>query len=77
MLFATCFGIPGIFFALFLLLIDLSSLDSFGKPYLYPFAPFNKHFAKESLLKDGIKKEKFRMPILTNKNKIRSRTWKK
>jgi len=73
MLFATCFGIPGIAFALFLLVIDIASLDSFGKPYLYPFAPFNKLFAKQALIKQNIKKVTKRMPILTNKNRTRSR----
>lgn len=74
MLLATCFGIIGIFFAIFILLIDICSINSFGKPYLYPFTPFNKRFAEEAIIKKGIKKETKRMPLLTNKNYTRSRS---
>ena len=40
---------------MFFFVIYLSSLKSFGKPYLYPFAPFNFEGIKDTLLKQNIK----------------------
>ena len=73
MLFATLAGIIGVFLAGFLLTINLSSLSSIKKPYLYPLIPLNKKFLFSSLGKDSIKKDNKRMPILTEKNYIRSK----
>lgn len=73
MIFATFSGIIGIFIAGFLLIIHLSSLYSFGKPYLYPLIPLNKEFLKKVLIKVKKQKDNKRMPILTNKNYTRSR----
>ena len=70
MLLATFMGIVGIFFAGILLTVKLTSLRSFGKPYLYPFIPLNKKFLINSIFK---RKNKFRMPILTDKNYTRSK----
>ena len=67
-LFATFEGLVGIFLANILLIIDLSSLSSFKKPYLYPLIPFNKKFLKSVLIKEKIEKNTKRMPILTDKN---------
>ena len=68
MIFATCFGIPGIFLCGILFVIILSDMKSFGKPYLYPIAPFNGNMLKNVLVKLNIKKEKKRNPLLTDKN---------
>ena len=76
MLFATLAGIIGVFLAGFLLTINLSSLSSIKKPYLYPLIPLNKKFLFSSLGKDSIKKDNKRMPILTDKNYTRSKLWK-
>ena len=73
MLFATLAGIIGVFLAGFLLTINLSSLSSIKKPYLYPLIPLNKKFLLSNLGKDSIKKDNKRMPILTNKNYTRSK----
>lgn len=73
MLFATFFGIYGIFLCGTLLILELADMKSFGKPYLYPIAPFNLEFFTENIFKKNIKKVSNRMPILTNKNKKRSR----
>ena len=78
MLFATILGLPGLYFCIFLFVIYLSSLKSFGKPYLYPFAPFNFEGIKDTLLKQNIKEIKKRNPLLTDKNITRSKNlWKK
>lgn len=72
MLFASIAGIIGIFFAGIILIAHLSSLKTGAKPYLYPLAPFNKTFFKEVLLKNNIKNEDKRMPVLTDRNYTRS-----
>lgn len=72
MVFAALAGITGIVFASFLLIGHLSSLKTVSKPYLYPFAPFNKEFFKQVLIKSSITKDSKRMPILTDTNYTRS-----
>lgn len=72
MLFASIAGIIGIFFASIILTAHLCSLKTLSRPYLYPLVPFNKKFFKSVLIKNNIKKENKRMPILTNKNYTRS-----
>lgn len=73
MLGATLAGIIGVFLAGFLLIINLASLSSIKKPYLYPLIPLNKKFLLKSIGKSSIKKSNKRMPILTNKNYTRSK----
>ena len=76
MILATCFGIPGIFMAVFILLITIIDLDSFSYPYLYPIAPLNITFLTRFLFKLNIKKDNKRPKIITNNN-TRSKLWKK
>lgn len=73
MIFATCFGIPGIFLCGILFIIKLADLKSFGKPYLYPLAPFNLNNIKNVLFKKNIKHNKYRNKLLTNINYKRSK----
>ena len=73
MLFATTGGMIGIFLAGILLITNISSLSSIGKPYLYPLIPLNKKFLKGALFKTNIEKDNKRMPILTDKNYTRSK----
>lgn len=73
MLFATTLGIVGIFFAGILLTVKLTSLNPFGKPYLYPLIPLNKHFLLNGIIKRNKKNDNLRMPILTNTNYTRSK----
>ena len=68
MILATCFGIPGIFMAVFILLITIIDLDSFSYPYLYPIAPLNITFLTRFLFKLNIKKDNKRPKIITNNN---------
>lgn len=51
MIFASLLGIVGIYFCSFLFIVILSSYKSFGKPYLYPFAPINFKVLKDSLIR--------------------------
>lgn len=73
MLFASIAGIMGMFFAGIILIAHLSSLKTGAKPYLYPLSPFNRIFFKEVLIKNDIRKDNKRMPVLTNKNYTRSK----
>ena len=77
MIFATTAGMIGIFLAGILLITNLCSQSSLGKPFLYPLIPLNKKFLKQVMFKEKIEKENKRMPILTNKNYTRSNLWKK
>ena len=72
MLFATFLGLPGLIFAGFLFIILTCSIKSFGKPYLYPIAPFNFNVLNHGLFNSSIKSDKYRNPLLTDKNKKRS-----
>ena len=74
MVLATLMGIVGIFFAGILLTVRLSSLRSFGKPYLYPFIPLDKKFLFNSIIKRKEDKDNSRMPILTDSNYTRSKS---
>ncbi len=63
---AIFFGIYGLFIGFGLLIINLSSITSFGYPYTYPFVPFVKEDILDSLIKVE-KKEKKRNPLLAKK----------
>ena len=73
MIFATTAGIAGITFCGFLFIIVMSSMKSFGKPYLWPFAPFNLNFARKSIFKKHINNDTSRNPLLTDTNFKRSK----
>ena len=72
MICATIFGIPGIILCGFVFIIILNDMKSFGKPYLYPIAPFNGNLFAKAFFKRNIKKEIYRNPLLTDKNYKRS-----
>ncbi len=74
MIFASLFGIPGIIFASFLFILILNDMKSFGKPYLYPLAPFNFNLFAKAIFKKNIKKETKRNPLLTDKNFERNKS---
>ena len=62
---AILFGLYGIFIGFALLIINISSITSFGYPYTYPFVPFIKSDIKDSLIKaDG---KKLRNPLISKK----------
>ena len=45
------FGLYGLVIGAFLIVANLCNVDSFGKPYLFPIAPFNKNYFFKTLLK--------------------------
>lgn len=62
-------GIYGLFIGLSLLIINISSITSFGYPYTYPLVPLIKSDIKDSLIKINDKSNK-RNPLLTkNRNR--------
>ena len=73
MISSTIIGLPGIAFCGFLFIITMSGLKSFGKPYLYPFAPFDLKLALKTIFKKEQKDNKRRIPYLTNINIKRSK----
>ena len=66
MIMASLAGTIGIFASTIFLIVHLSSLHTLGKPYLYPFVPFNKDILKQSLIKVSLKKQKRSFPIKEN-----------
>lgn len=58
MIISSLFGIIGLIIGLQFLLIDISSIDSFGKPYTLPTSPFLKGQIGNSFIKSSIKKLK-------------------
>lgn len=69
MILATMFGIWGILIGTIILFVRLYSLKSLGKPFLYPFLPFNKQEQKDAIIKVNNRGEKYRNPLLTNNEK--------
>lgn len=63
---ASILGIYGILLILIIFLINLSSYNYLGMPYLNPFAPPDKERLKDSIIKFPTRKIKKRNPILTN-----------
>lgn len=74
MIFATVFGMYGVYIGGILLLSRLVSLNTFGKPYLAPFAPIILSEQNDAIIKTPNNgKVKKRNPLLTTKNRIRGR----
>lgn len=71
MFLAAFFGIYGIFLGMLLLVLSLARINNYGKPYLYPFAPFYKKDLEDSIVFVH-QKEKRRNKYLT-KNIIRGK----
>lgn len=63
---ASIYGMYGVFIAFVLLIINLSSIYSFGLPYTFPIAPFNASYIKETLFSVKKRKNKFRSKYLSN-----------
>lgn len=60
-------GIYGLFIGFAMLVINLSSISSFGYPYTYPFVPFVKSDINDSVIKIDSKQNN-RNPLLAKKN---------
>lgn len=70
MILASLFGIVGFVMGLMLMLINLCSIKTFGKPYTLPMMPFVKEAQDNALFKTEISKMKKRPSYLT-KNVVR------
>ena len=66
-------GIIGVVMVFIYFIIHVSSLDSFGVPYLAPYAPTNTTGLKDSFIKFPIKKLTRRNSYLSN-NSIKQRS---
>lgn len=64
-------GIFGIMIAGVMLVIYLASLDSYGAPYLAPYAPYIKADTKDGIFKSGVREMKTRPESIPNINKRR------
>lgn len=73
MLGASLMGVVGVVVVLILFLIKISSLESFGKPYLLPYVPTVKSGLKDSIIKFRTKLQKQREPFLSD-NIIKQRS---
>jgi len=74
MILASLFGIYGIFLGSLFLIIKLSSMHSFHKPYLAPFSPLLLKEQEDAFIRlNNVNQTKFRNPLLTKKNRIRGR----
>lgn len=51
LVFTIIFGLYGLVIGSFIIIGSLCNVDSFGKPYLYSIAPFNKNYFLKTLLK--------------------------
>ena len=70
LIFASFLGIVGLVFASFLFIIIISSLKSFGKPYLYPVAPLGNSKIKDSFIVPKVSELK-QDPILSKDEVIK------
>lgn len=62
----TTMGVLGIFIIFIYFIINICSLNSFGKPYLIPYVPASINGIKNSIIKFPIKDRKKRNEYLTN-----------
>lgn len=67
---ASISGIIGIFIGIILLITELTSIDSYGYPYMYPTSPFNKLDEENNIVLTKKYKFKFRN-MLTSKSNIK------
>ncbi|WP_089739897.1 spore germination protein [Gracilibacillus ureilyticus] len=71
MIMAATFGLFGIFIGLLILTLHLSSLRSFGIPYMSPFAPFISNDQKDAVFRAPRWKLRTRPRLINQRNTIR------
>lgn len=64
LVFTIIFGLYGLVIGSFLIVVNLCNVESFGKPYLFPIAPFNMNYLFKTLLKKD--KDTKRNKMLSN-----------
>ena len=70
MILSSIFGIIGFIVGTTLIIVNLCSIKSFGKPYLIPIVPFYKEEAlSDSIIKKSIKKIKVKKTFLKKEKK--------
>ncbi|MEG2457539.1 MAG: spore germination protein [Bacilli bacterium] len=74
MILSGLFGILGLIIGCFLLLANLCTIKSFGKPYLLPFSPFYKNEQSNALTRKNIKNIKYRKRYLSSTNLVKNRS---
>ena len=67
-------GLYGVMIAGLVLIIYLASLDSYGAPYLAPYAPYIKSDTKDGIFKSSVRDMKLRPRSIPNINKQRLKT---
>jgi len=67
---AAFYGILGVLFGFLYFLIKINNTKSFTKPYFYPITPFDKTYLYKTILKNPIKDDTKRSPILS-KNQVK------
>ena len=78
MIISAMFGIIGFIVGMQFLLLDITSIKSFGKPYTLPAAPLYIKESEDAFLKKSITKLKKRPSYITKKNIVRENSlWKK
>ena len=73
LIFASFFGLYGIFIASIFFLINVISIKSLNAPYFAPIAPFNKAYFFKTILKRKDSKNTRRSELLTNDNLTRGK----
>lgn len=71
---AALYGIIGILLALLYFLIRINDIYSFGKPYFFPIAPFEKTYFKKTVVRGKMKNDTKRSAMLTNKDKTKMKS---
>jgi len=65
---AALLGIYGIVLTGIFFIIKLSSIETFGKPFMFPFAPFNLKEQKDAIIRLSKDKLWNRNPLTAKKN---------
>lgn len=65
------FGLYGLYMALFIFLIQISSITTVNIPYSYPLAPFDLTYIHKTIFRNAKEKDKKRSKVLTDKNYIK------
>ncbi|MBC8589407.1 spore germination protein [Paratissierella segnis] len=71
LLLGTIAGLYGVTLGLLVGATNMVSLKSFGTPYMWPYAPYNKEGMKDSIIKTQIKKLNFRPKVISNKDSMK------
>ena len=64
-------GLYGIVCGISIILVHLISLKSFGVPYMYPIAPYDKEGMKDFIFMRSVKETNYRPRALSNKKAIK------